>query len=214
MQNKIFSKVFLWMFVGLALTFSVAYYLYSNPTMMTNLFSGGKVYIVFILELLTVIIFGVRIRKMSVMSARILFLFYSFLTGLTVSAIFVLYPISSIIYVFLITSILFLIFGLIGYFTNIDLSKLGTILFMGLVGIILCSIINIFLKNETFDLVTTIIAVIIFLGYIAYDINKIKRNYINIEDTDKLAIYGALELYLDFINLFIRLLNLLGKGKD
>lgn len=214
MQNKIFSKVFLWMFVGLALTFGVAYYLYSNPTMMTNLFSGGKVYIVFILELLTVIIFGVRIRKMSVMSARILFLFYSFLTGLTVSAIFVLYPISSIIYVFLITSILFLIFGLIGYFTNIDLSKLGTILFMGLVGIILCSIINIFLKNETFDLATTIIAVIIFLGYIAYDINKIKRNYINIEDTDKLAIYGALELYLDFINLFIRLLNLLGKGKD
>ena len=214
MQNKIFSKVFLWMFVGLALTFGVAYYLYSNPTMMTNLFSGGKVYIVFILELLTVIIFGVRIRKMSVMSARILFLFYSFLTGLTVSAIFVLYPISSIIYVFLITSILFLIFGLIGYFTNIDLSKLGTILFMGLVGIILCSIINIFLKNETFDLATTIIAVIIFLGYIAYDINKIKRNYINIEDVDKLAIYGALELYLDFINLFIRLLNLLGKGKD
>ena len=214
MENKLFSKVFLWMFLGLALTFGVAYYLYLNPTMMANLFSGSKIYIIFILEILTVIIFGVRIRKMSVMSARILFLFYSFLTGLTVSAIFVLYPISSIIYVFLITSILFLIFGLIGYFTKIDLSKLGTILFMGLVGIILCSIINIFIKSESFDLVTTIIAVIIFLGYIAFDINKIKRNYINFEDSDKLAIYGALELYLDFINLFLRLLSLFGNRRD
>lgn len=213
MQNKLFSKVFLWMFVGLALTFGVAYYLYSNPTMMNNLFSGSKVYIIFILELVTVIVFGVRIRKMSVMSARILFLFYSFLTGLTISAIFVLYPISSIIYVFLITSILFLIFGLIGYFTNIDLTKLGVILMMGLFGIIICSIINIFVKSETFDLVTTIVAVIIFLGYIAYDINIIKRNLIDM-DEDKVAIYGALQLYMDFINLFIRLLSLFGKNKD
>lgn len=213
MENKLFSKIFLWMFLGLAITFGVAYYLYSNPVMMKNLFTGPTIFIVFALELITAIVFSVRIRKMSVMSARILFLFYSFLTGLTISAIFVTYTISSIIYVFFIASILFLIFGLIGYFTKLDLTKLGTILFMGLIGILLCSVISVFVKNETFDLVTTIIALIIFLGYIAYDINKIKNNFVRIEDSNKLAIYGALQLYLDFINLFLRLLRLLGKQK-
>ena len=120
---------------------------------------------------------------------------------------------SSIIFIFLITALVFLIFALIGYFTKINLTKLGTILFMGLIGILIASIINIFVQSQTFDLILVIIGIIVFIGYIAYDINKVKRLEGQI-DEDKLSIIGALELYLDFINLFIRLLQLFGKNKD
>lgn len=213
-MNRVFSKMFLWMFLGLMVTFGVAYFLSQNDTMMYNLFSGKKYMIVWIAEFVVVMVLSLRIRKLSVMSARILFILYSLLTGVTVSTIFIVYSISSIIYVFLITSVLFLIFGLIGYFTKLDLSKLGSILMMALLGSLICVFINIFVRSETFDLVTTIIMVLIFLGYIAYDINVIKNNYRDIQDEDKLVIYGALSLYLDFINLFLRLLRLFGKSND
>lgn len=213
-MNRVLSKMFLWMFLGLMVTFGVAYFLSQNDTMMYNLFSGKKYMIVWIAEIVVVLVLSLRIRKLSVMSARILFILYSLLTGVTVSTIFIVYSISSIIYVFLITSVLFLIFGLIGYFTKLDLSKLGSILMMALLGSLICVFINIFVRSETFDLVTTIIMVLIFLGYIAYDINVIKNNYRDIQDEDKLVIYGALSLYLDFINLFLRLLRLFGKSND
>ena len=213
-MNRVLSKMFLWMFLGLMVTFGVAYFLSQNDTMMYNLFSGKKYMIVWIAEIVVVMVLSLRIRKLSVMSARILFILYSLLTGVTVSTIFIVYSISSIIYVFLITCVLFLIFGLIGYFTKLDLSKLGSILMMALLGSLICVFINIFVRSETFDLVTTIIMVLIFLGYIAYDINVIKNNYRDIQDEDKLVIYGALSLYLDFINLFLRLLRLFGKSND
>lgn len=213
-MNRVFPKMFFWMFVGLIVTFGVAYFLSQNEVMMYNLFSGKKYIIVWIAEIVVVLVLSLRIRKLSVMTARILFLLYSFLTGLTVSSIFVVYSIPSIIYVFLITSILFLVFAIIGYVTKIDLSRFGSILMMALLGSLICVIINMFIKSETFDLVTTIVMVLIFLAYIAYDINVIKRNYMDIEDEDKLAIYGALSLYLDFINLFLRLLRLFGKSND
>ena len=181
-MNRVFSKMFLWMFLGLMVTFGVAYFLSQNDTMMYNLFSGKKYMIVWIAEIVVVMVLSLRIRKLSVMSARILFILYSLLTGVTVSTIFIVYSISSIIYVFLITSVLFLIFGLIGYFTKLDLSKLGSILMMALLGSLICVFINIFVRSETFDLVTTIIMVLIFLGYIAYDINVIKNNYRDIHD--------------------------------
>lgn len=213
-MSKVFPKMFLWMFIGLIVTFGVAYFLSQNETMMYNLFSGKKYIIVWIAEIVVVLVLSLRIRKLSVMTARILFLLYSLLTGLTVSSIFIVYSIPSIIYVFLITSVLFLVFAIIGYVTKIDLSRFGSILMMALLGSLICVVINIFVKSETFDLVTTIVMVLIFLAYIAYDINVIKRNYMDIEDEDKLAIYGALSLYLDFINLFLRLLRLFGKSND
>lgn len=213
-MSKVFPKMFLWMFIGLIVTFGVAYFLSQNETMMNNLFSGKKYIIVWIAEIVVVLVLSLRIRKLSVMTARILFLLYSLLTGLTVSSIFIVYSIPSIIYVFLITSVLFLVFAIIGYVTKIDLSRFGSILMMALLGSLICVVINIFVKSETFDLVTTIVMVLIFLAYIAYDINVIKRNYMDIEDEDKLAIYGALSLYLDFINLFLRLLRLFGKSND
>ena len=212
--NKIFSKVFLWMFIGLLITFGVAYYVSTNDNMVYNLFSGSKYWIFWIIEFVVVIVLSARIHKMNPLTAKILFLLYSGLTGLTLSSIFIIYDIMSIVYTFAITSGLFLVFGLIGYFTKLDLTKLGIYLVMALFGIIIASIINIFIGSETFNLGLCIIGIIIFLAYIAYDIQIIKRNMFGIENEDNLVIYSAFQLYIDFINLFIRLLQFFGKSKD
>lgn len=212
--NKIFSKVFLWMFIGLLITFGVAYYVSTNDNMVYNLFSGRKYWIFWVIEFAVVIVLSARIRKMNPLTAKILFLLYSGLTGLTLSSIFIIYDIMSIVYTFAITSGLFLVFGLIGYFTKLDLAKLGIYLVMALFGVIIASIINIFIGSETFNLGLCIIGIIIFLAYIAYDIQIIKRNMFGIENEDNLVIYSAFQLYIDFINLFIRLLQFFGKSKD
>lgn len=212
-SNKIFSKVFFWMFIGLAITFGVGYYASLNEVMLYNVFSKYYIFLI-IAELVVVIVLSARIRKMQPTTAKILFCLYSFITGLTFSSIFVVYQITSIIYVFGITALIMLIFAAIGHYTNIDLTKFGIYLFMILLGIIICSIINMFIGNEAFDLTLTIICLVVFIVYIAYDIQVIKRNLYQIGEEDNLAIYGALQLYLDFINIFLRLLQLFGKSRD
>ena len=213
MKNNLYSKMFMWMFVGLLITFLVGYYVSTNENMIYNIFATKFYWVIYIAEIVTVIVLSARILKMSKNGAIFGFLLYSFLSGLTFSSIFLTFKMSSIIFIFLITALVFLIFALIGYFTKINLTKLGTILFMGLIGILIASIMNIFVQSQTFDLILVIIGIIVFIGYIAYDINKVKRLEGQI-DEDKLSIIGALELYLDFINLFIRLLQLFGKSKD
>ena len=211
--NKLFSKVFMWMFIGLAITFGIGYYVSLNSNMLYNIFS--KYYFLFVIaELVVVIFLSARIRKIKPTTAKILFCAYSFLTGLTFSSIFVIYKLTSIIYVFGITALLFLVFALIGYFTKIDLSKIGVYLFMALIGVIICSIINMFVRSEGFDLGITIVCLLVFIAYIAYDMQVIKRNLYLIPEEDNLAIYGALQLYLDFINIFLRLLRLFGNSRD
>lgn len=212
-SNKIFTKVFLWMFIGLAITFGIGYYISMNETMFYNVFAKYYWFLI-IAELVVVIVLSARIRRMKPMTAKILFCLYSFITGLTFSSIFVVYQLTSIVYVFGITALIFLIFAAIGYFTKIDLTKLGIYLFMALLGVIICSIINMFIGSETFDLTLTIICLIVFIAYIAYDIQIIKRNLYSIGEEDNLAIYGALQLYLDFINIFLRLLRIFGNSRD
>ena len=211
-ENNVFSKVFMWMFIGLAITFGIGYYVSMTDNMVYNIFY--KYYwLLIIAEFAVVIFLSVRIHKLKPSTAKILFCAYSFLTGLTFSSIFLAYKITSIIYVFGITAILFLILSLVGYYAKMDLTKFGTYLFMALIGIIICSIVNMFLKNSGFDLGITILALLIFIAYIAYDIQIIKKNLYSLPE-DNLAIYGALQLYLDFINVFIRLLRLLGNSRD
>ena len=212
-ENKIFSKVFMWMFVGLAITFGVGYYVSLHSNMLYNIFNG--MYIFFIIaEIVLVLVLSARIRKLKPTTAKVLFCAYSFLTGLTFSSIFVVYSMMSIIYVFGITAFIFLVFALLGYYTKIDLTKIGIYLFMILLGIIICSIVNMFLKNANFDFALTVLCLIVFIIYIAYDIQIIKRNMYYIENEENLAIYGALQLYLDFINIFLRLLRFFGKSRD
>ena len=213
MENKIYTKVFLWMFIGLLVTFLTGAYTSTNIDALEVIFSQGLYWVFAVAEIVLAIILSARIHKMQPTTAKILYLLYTFLTGLTLSSIFIVYKLQSIMLVFLVSSILFLVFALIGHFTKIDLSKIGIYLIMILFGIILCSIINIFLGNETFDIIISCISVAVFLGYIAYDIQKIKR-IDGMLPEDNLAVIGAFELYLDFINLFLDLLRLFGKSDD
>ena len=213
MKNNIYSKVFLWMFIGLLVTFLTGVYTSTNVDALEVLFNKGIYWIFALLEIGLAIFLSARIHKMQPTTARITYLLYTFLTGLTFSSIFIVYKLESIMLVFLVSSILFLIFALIGRFTKIDLTKIGTILMMMLLGVIICTVINIFVGNETFDIIISCVSVIIFLGFIAYDIQKIRimENYLPEEN---LAVIGAFELYLDFINVFLDLLRLFGRADD
>ena len=213
-MNKLLSKTFLWMFVGLIVTFMTGYIVSINENMVETVFSTSIYIVLAILEIALVIFFAARVHKMKPTTARICFLLYSFVSGLTFSSIFIAFELSSIMYVFLIAALVFAIFGAIGYFTKMDLSKLGTFLLMGLVAIIICIIVNMFLNNGMFDLIISIISLLIFFGYTAYDIQKIKEFFEAGIDNDVVAINGAFELYLDFINIFINLLQIIGDAKD
>lgn len=214
MVEKIMPKVFLWMCIGLAVTFITGSIISNNPSAVMEIFKGSSVFLLAVVEIVLVIILSARISKMSATTAKIMFIFYSFITGLTFSSIFIVYEMSSIIYVFLATALIMLLFAFLGYTTKLDLTKLGTYLFMAIIGVLLMSIINLFVGSESFSLGICIIALIVFVGYIAYDVQVIKRMIeSNSLPEENLAIYGALQLYLDFINIFIRLLELFGKEK-
>ena len=212
--QKYFSKVFIWMFIGLAITFLTGQVVAVNKSLSDQILGMGY-WVVVVAELVTVIVLSVRIQKMSPLGAKIAFIFYSILSGITFSTVFIAYQLSSIIYVFIATSIIMLIFGLLGYFTKMDLSKLGTYFLMGILGIIVVSIINIFfIKSASLDLGLNIIGILLFIGIMAYDVQNIKRIYQMDPNSENLAIFGALQLYLDFINVFIRLLEIFGKNND
>lgn len=213
-MQRMFSKVFTWMFLGLFVTAGASVYVAMNPTMLLNIFGTSVYYWLVLLELGLVIFLSARIHKMSFATAGISFLLYSFVSGVTLASIVVVYEISSLILLFGLTALLFLVFGLIGYFTKIDLSKFGNIMFMILLGIIIATLVNIFMGNTMLDIIICCVGIAVFLGIVAYDIQKIKELSYGIEDENKAAIYGALQLYLDFVNIFLYLLQLFGKAKD
>ena len=210
MKNKLLSKVFLWMFVGLMLTFLTGYYVSCNEYTFYKIFSGSGYIIFTLLEFGLVIFLSARVHKMQPNNAKIVFMLYSIVSGITFSSIFVTYNIRSIIILFLVASLLFLIFALLGYFTKIDLEKIGTYLFMALIAVLICIVVNLFIGNSTFDIILSSICLLIFVGFTAYDIQKIKR-LCNSSISDNIAIIGALELYLDFINIFVNLFNIFAR---
>ena len=215
MNTTILAKVFGWMFIGLLVTFITGYFVSMNINMLLNLFTTAGLVILLIVEVGLVIFLSARIHKMSPTTAKICFLLYSFVTGLSFSAYFVVFELNSLILVFLITAIVFAIFAVVGMTLKLDLTKLGTYLMMALLAILICMIVNIFLNNSTFDLIISTIGVLIFIGYTAYDVQKIVRmSDMNMLPEENLAIYGALDLYLDFINLFVHLLQLIGNARD
>lgn len=213
-ENKIFPKVFMWMFLGLFITFGVGYFVMNNENMLYNIFETNLYWLIFIVQIVVVLVLSVRIQKMKEGTATFLFLFYSGLTGLTFASVFYLFQLESIMIVFGITALLFGIFASLGYFTKLDLTRMGTYLLMALIGIIITSLVNIFLGNPTLDLILCCIGILVFIAYIAYDMQKIKLLAATMGNEHKVAIIGALELYLDFINLFLRLLEIFGKNND
>ncbi len=210
--NNVFKKVYMWMFIGLLLTFATGYFVSINENMAYKVYS--LYWVLAIIEIILVIVLSARIGKMNITTSRIMFLTYSFVSGLTFSSIFIAYDMRSIIIVFLISALLFLIFAILGYVTKLDLTSVGTFLLMALIGIVICSIINIFVGNGTFEIVICSISILIFLGFTAYDVNKIKQLQDIYPDEDSLAIVGALELYLDFINIFLDLLRIVANNRD
>lgn len=213
-MNKLLPKTFLWMFIGLIVTFVTGYVVSVNTRMLETIFEGAGFWIIIILEFALVIFFSARVHKMSPTTAKICFLLYSFVSGLTFSSVFVVFKISSVMYVFLIAALVFGIFGALGYTTKLDLSKIGTYLMMGLFAVIICALINMFIDSSTFDLIVSIIALVIFFGFTAYDIHKMKTLSDAGVDNDVVAINGAFELYLDFINIFLHLIQIVGDAKD
>lgn len=211
MQNEFLSKVFRWFGFGLLITFVTAFLVSTNLTLLALIFGTPAYIIILMAEIVVAIWLSSRIRKMESRLTKILYIVYTVLTGLTFSSIFIVYEMTSIIYVFLATSVIFLIFSLLGKNSKINLRKFGIYLFVGLLSILILGLINIFVMNNTLDMLLCIVGVIIFIGYVYYDINKIVNYY---DDTDNMAIVGAFQLYLDFINIFLKLLRLFARERD
>ncbi len=216
MNNKVLSNAFLWLFIGLMVCFCVSYVSTVDISFSLQIYSGfhGYAYIIFfIAELAIAFSLSLFIRKLNPIVAKILYLVYCGFTGLSLTGIFIAYTASSLAFVFLATALIFGIFAAIGRFTNVDLSKYGIYLFVALLAIIILEIINLFLMNNTLNMLLSVITIIVFCGYIAYDINHaINDNFLN--DTENKGIYIAFQLFLDFINIFIELLRLFGKSRD
>ncbi|NLE24476.1 MAG: Bax inhibitor-1/YccA family protein [Clostridiaceae bacterium] len=217
-MNAFISKVFGWMFIGLLLTAGVAFYVSTNMNLVMTLVTNNFLFFgLMIGELVLVAVLSARITKLKYGTALGMFLGYAALNGVTLSIIFLAYTGSSIVTAFGITAITFGIMCVYGYFTKADLTQFRTILFMGLIGIIVLSVINIFLRSSGMDWFISILSLVIFLGLTAYDMQKLKTYYFGTEGDmalrGNLGIIGALALYLDFINLFLTTLRLFGRRK-
>uniref|UniRef100_UPI0035665DD6 Bax inhibitor-1/YccA family protein n=1 Tax=Lutibacter sp. TaxID=1925666 RepID=UPI0035665DD6 len=203
---------------ALILTGIIAYWVASTPQLI-NLILGNKILFfgLIIAEIACVGYIAARIHKISAQTATALFLGYSVLNGLTLSFIFMAYTATSIATTFFITAGTFGVMSIYGFYTKRDLTSIGNLAFMALIGLIIASVVNIFLKSEMMYWITTYAGILIFVALIAYDTQKIKEmNIVGNEGTEedkKEAIMGALSLYLDFINLFLYLLRIFGDRK-
>ena len=209
-------KVYVWMTLALALTGFTAYGVATSPGIITALYSNSVLLWGLVIAEFA-IVFGVSaaINRLSLTTATLLFVLYSVINGALFSSIFLVYTMSSIASVFFITAGTFGVMALIGYTTKKDLSSMGKILFMALIGIIIATIVNIFLKSSGLETIVSYLGVLIFVGLTAYDTQKIKNMLLMAPDaseaSQKIALLGALNLYLDFINLFIYLLRIFGR---
>ncbi len=217
--RSLLKNTFTWMFLGLLITAAVAGICISNPTIMNYILRNPMVLMVaFIAELGLVFYFSYRIMSLSTQAAIGIFFLYAALNGFTLSVLLYMYTGTSVLHVFIISALLFGGMALYGHITKKDLSSLGSMLIMGLWGIIIASIVNLFFRSSGLATLISFVAVIIFMGLTAYDVQKIKRIASQVENGSsvnyvRISILGALQLYLDFINIFIYLLMLLGRRK-
>ena len=212
----VMRRVYAKMSVGLLLTALVSFFVVSSESLMNLFFSSSTLlWILMGVELLVVIVLSASINKLSTFAATALFYLYSALNGITLAPIFFIYTETSIAMTFAITAGTFGAMSIFGYVTRQDLSKFGSILFMALIGLIICAVVNIFLHNSMFDLLISAAGVLIFVGLTAWDTQKIKQMCAESDSTmvGKVATMGALSLYLDFINLFLYLLRFFGRTR-
>lgn len=209
-------KVYLWMTFALAITGFTAYGVAHSQNLLLLIYTNKVVMWGLIIAELA-IVFGIssRINRISLSTATLLFILFSVVNGALLSSIFVVYSQDVITKVFFITAGTFAVMAIIGYCTKRDLSSLGRILYMGLIGLIIATVANMFLRSTGFDMILSYLGVGIFVGLTAWDSQKIKRalmvREMNDEASQKLALLGALSLYLDFVNMFLYLLRIFGR---
>ena len=206
-------RVYNYMVTGLALTGVVAFIVASTPAVFNAIFGSGLAWVVILAPLGLVFFLSARINKMSAASAQITYWVFAGLMGLSLATVFVQYTGESIARVFFITAATFAAMSLYGYTTKRDLTAWGSFLMMGLIGIIIAMVVNLFIGSTMIQFVVSVLGVLIFVGLTAYDTQKIKEMYAAADGSEiagKKAIMGALRLYLDFINLFLMLLHLFG----
>lgn len=218
-QSTLMRSVYTWMTLALVITGLTAMYMAKSLTLLNMMMQNSMMFWgLLIAEVALVMFLSVRINKISFTTATLLFIAYSILNGATLSILFLLYTISSIATTFFVTAGTFGVMALYGYITKKDLTRIGNLCLMGVIGIIIATVVNIFINNSMMDMVISYIGVLLFIGLTAYDSQKIKHllssDDIEVnETTQKIAVMGALTLYLDFINLFIYLLRILGDRK-
>ena len=205
------KKVYMYVGGGLFLS-GIAAYLTSQSLDMMIKFTTKQVWVILLVPVALLLWLYINIQRMSNTTARIFYALFTITNGISLAPIFHIYTSESITSCFFVTSAIFLCMALYGHFTKRDLSTLGSLCIMGLFGVIIASLLNIFIMSSTIMFLSTIISVFVFVGLIAYDSQKLNLLY-NIGDNQKTAIIGALALYLDFINLFLDLLRLFGKRK-
>jgi FtsH-binding integral membrane protein len=218
-HGEFMRRVYNWMGLGLALTACVALYTTSNHYLLSLIFKNSLVFFGLIIgELALVVILSAAINRLQASTATLLFFLYSALNGLTLSVIFLAYTRASIASTFFVTAGTFGVTSFYGYTTQRDLTSWGSFFFMGLIGIILASVVNIFLHSPMIYWVVTYAGILVFVGLAAYDTQKLKQmalaGFADEETARKGAVMGALALYLDFINLFLMLLRILGSRRD
>lgn len=213
-KNDFIPKTFFWMFLGLLGTAIVAWYTYSSG-LFINILANDAFGILLIAEIVVVLLFSFLFRKLSPTAVGILYFIYAAINGVTMSTIFVVFELNSIILLFVASSVLFGGLALYGYKTSKDLSNWRTLLFGTLLIGLIVSLVNLFMKNSMLDIILDWVILLVFFGITIYDMNKIKQLSLDENlDKSKLHIYGAMELYLDFINIFLRILSIFGKRRN
>ncbi len=219
-MNFLLRSVYNWMMVGLLVSGLTAF-MVANSQILTHIIFGNPymIWVLFFIELGLVIAISAGIYKMDVSTARVLFILFSFIDGMTLGSIFLIFTSTSIATAFFIAALTFGVMSLYGYFTDTDLSSWGNILLAALIGIIIAMVVNFFLKSAALEWWIDVIGVIIFVGLTAYDTQKIKQLGEEMgngskEALSRVAIVGALSLYLDFINLFLMFLEFFGNRRD
>jgi uncharacterized protein len=219
--NSFIRSVYNWMAIGLGLTALVAFYVSGSESLMRLIFSNPLIFFgLMIAELALVFSISARVHKMQASTATGLFVLYAALNGVTLSFIFIAYTSSSIASTFVVCALTFLVCSIYGMTTKKDLTSLGGFMFMGLIGIIIASLVNLFIKSSAMAMIISYVGVLVFVGLTAYDTQKLKTMALT-QPADieaavvrKGAILGALTLYLDFINLFLMLLRIMGSSRD
>ena len=212
------SKSFKWMFVGLLIFFVTGFVVAITPPLALFIYSNPIITILLaVAEIFLVIRLSAGLMRMSVSSARNSFIAYSVVSGVFFSSVFILFNLNTVMWTFLITGAMFGIMAIAGSRTDVDLSKLSTLFFFGLIGILVVSLVNIFVGSDNLSFGISILAILLFLGITAWDVQRLKRMYFAFsqdgELTNKVAIFGALQLFLDFVNIFYYLLRIVAQSQ-